>query len=75
MNILKLPKFTSSASSLRHIYNTLMGDIFSLKASNIDLSACAPIIVPIFEEKLPGKILSNTGDCWKYADFNLDEFT
>ena len=75
MNILKLPKPTSSASSVRHFYNTVMGDICSLKALNIDVSACAPIIVPILEEKLPGKILSSIVDCRKYADFDLDEFT
>ena len=66
---------TSSASSVRHFYNTVMGDICSLKALNINVSACAPIIVPILEEKLPGKILSSIVDCRKYADFDLDEFT
>ena len=75
MNILKLQKPTSSAFSLFHFYNTLLGDIWSLKALNIDVSACAPIIVPILEEKLPGKILSSIGDCWNYANFDLDEFT
>ena len=75
MNILKLPKPKSSASSLRQFYNTLMGDIRSLNALNIDVSACAPIIVPVIEEKLPGKILGSIGDCGKHADFDLDEFT
>ena len=75
MNILKLPKPTSIASSLRHFYNTLMGDIRSLKALNIDVSACAPIIVHIIEEKLPGKILSSIGDCGTDVDFKLDDFT
>ena len=75
MSILKLPKPTSIASSLRHFYNTLMGDIRSLRALNIDVSACAPIVVPIIEEKLPGKILSSIGDCGTDADFKLDKFT
>ena len=75
MNLLQLPKPTPIASSLRHFYNTVMGDIRSLKALNIDVSACAPIIVPIIEEKLPGKILSSIGDCGKDTDFNLDEVT
>ena len=73
MNILKLLKPTASASSLRHFYNALLGDIHS--ALNIDVSACAPIIVPLIEEKLPGKILSSIDDCGKYDDFDLDEFT
>ena len=75
MSILKLPKLTSSASSLRHFYNTLMCDIRSLKALNIDVSVCAPIIVPIIEEKILRKIQSSIGDCGKYADFDLYEFT
>ena len=75
MNILKLPKPTSITSSLCHFYNTLMGDIRSLKALNIDVSACAPIIIPIIEEKLPGKILSSIGDCRTDVDFKLDDFT
>ena len=62
MNILKLPKPTSIVSSLRHFYNIFMGDIRPLKALNIAISACAPIIAPIMEEKLPGKILSSIGD-------------
>ena len=56
-------------------YNTLMGDIRSLKALNIDVSACAPMIVPIVEEKLPGKILSSLCDCGTDVDFKLDDFT
>ena len=34
---------------LCHFYNTLMD---SLKALNIDVSACAPVIIPMMEEKL-----------------------
>ena len=73
MNLHKLPKPTPIASSLRHFYNTVMGDIRSLKALNIDVSACVPINVPIIEEKLPGKSLSSIGDCRKDTDFNLDK--
>ena len=75
MNILKLPKPTSFASSLHHFYNTIMGDIRTLTALNIDVSACSPIIVPIIEEKLPGRILSSIGDCRTDVDFKLDNFT
>ena len=75
MNILKLPKPTSITSSLRHFYTILMGDICSLKALNIDVSACAPIIVPIIEEKLPGKILSSIGDCRTDVEFKRNDFT
>ena len=74
LNILKLPKPTHIVSSLRHFYNTLMGDIRSLKALKIDVSACAPFIVPIIEEKLPGTILSALGDCGKDSQFDLDQF-
>ena len=69
------PKATSIASILRHFYSTLMGDICSLNPLNIDVSACAPIIIPIIEERLPGKILSSIGDCGTDADFRHDEFT
>ena len=50
LNLLKMPKPTLLASSLRHFYNALMGDIRSLESLNIDVAACAPFIVPIIED-------------------------
>ena len=74
-NILNTPKPTHSASSLREYYNSTMGDIRSLQALEIDISACAPFIVPIMEEKLPTKVRSSIGDCGEDKKFDLDLFT
>ena len=74
LNLLKMPKPTLLASSLRHFYNALMGDIRSLESLNIDVAACAPFIVPIIEDKLPGKVLSSIGDYGKEVSFNLKGF-
>ena len=74
LTVLKMPKPTLLASSLRHFYNALMGDIRSLESLNIDVAACAPFIVSIIEDKLPGKVLSSIGDCGKEVSFNLKGF-
>ena len=52
-----------------------MGDIRSLQALEIGISACAPFIVPIMEEKLPTKVRSSIGDCGEDKKFDLDLFT
>ena len=39
LNLLKMPRPTLVASSLRHFYNSLMGDIRSLESLNIDVAA------------------------------------
>ena len=74
-NILNMPKPIHSASSLRQFYNSIMGDIRSLEALEIDISACAPFIVPILEEKLQPKVRSSIGDCGEGKKFDLDLFT
>ena len=74
-NILKLPKPTQSASSLRQFYNSLMGDLRSLQALKIDVSACAPFIIPIIEDKLPGKVRGSLGDSGQGVQFDLKLFT
>ena len=51
-----------------------MGDIRSLESLNIDAAACLPFIVPIIEDKLPGKVLSSIGDCGKEVSFTLKGF-
>ena len=61
-NILRLPKPTQVPSSLRQLYNSLMGDTLSLEALDINVSACAPFIIPIIEEKLPGKVRSSLSE-------------
>ena len=75
LNILKLPKPTQSASSIRNFYNSLMGDIRSLQALKIDVPACAPFIIPIIEDKLPGKVRGSIGDSGKGVEFDLKSFT
>eukprot|EP00794_Sanderia_malayensis_P003895 gene3895-biopygen3329 len=55
MHLLRLPKATLVATNLRQFYNSLMGDIRSLNALGINVAACAPIIIPIIEDKLPVK--------------------
>ena len=47
---------TQASSSLRQFYSSVMGDIPSLEELGINVSACAPFIIPIIEDKLPGKI-------------------
>ena len=74
LNLLKMPKPTLVASSLRHFYNSLMGDIHLLESLNIDVAVCAPFIVPIIKDNLPGKVLSSIGDCGKQSSFSLDGF-
>ena len=61
-NILRLPKPTQAPSSLRQFYNFLMGDISLLEALGIIISACALFIIPIVEDKLPGKVKSSLCD-------------
>ena len=73
-NILKLPKPSQSPSSLKQIYNSLMGDLRSLETLRIDISACAPFIIPIIEEKLPGKVRSSIGDSGQGVHFALKPF-
>ena len=74
-NILRLPKPTQAPSSLRQFYNSLMGDIRSLEALGINVSACAPFIIPIIEDKLPGKVRSALGDSGQGVQFTLKPFT
>jgi len=74
-NVLKLPKPMQSASSLRQFYNSLMGDLRSLQALKIDVSACAPFIIPIIEDKLPGKVRGLLGDSVQGVQFDLKLFT
>ena len=74
MNLLKLAKPSPVAANLRQFYNSFMADIRSLEALSIDVSACAPFIVPILEEKLPGKIRSSIGDCGVESNFDLKRF-
>ena len=74
-NILRLPKPTQSASNLRQFYNSLMGDLRSLEGLKIDVSACAPFIIPIIEDKLPGKVRGSIGDAGKGTKFDLTLFT
>ena len=74
-NILRLPKPTQSASNLRQFYNSLMGDLRSLEGLKIDVSACAPFIIPIIEDKLPGKVRGSIGDAGQGTKFDLTLFT
>ena len=74
LSLLKLPRPTLVVSSLRHFYNSMMGDLRSLESLNIDIAACAPFIVPILEDKLPGQVLSHIGDCGKQSTFSLNGF-
>eukprot|EP00794_Sanderia_malayensis_P018328 gene18328-biopygen12271 len=74
-NILKMTKPTQSAISLRQFYNAVMGDIRSLEALKINVSACAPFIIPILEDKLPGKVRSAIGDSGQGVNFLLKQFT
>ena len=75
MTLLKMPKPTLLATSLRQFYNAVMGDIRSLEALKGDVTACAPIIVRILEGKLPGKVRSTIEDCGKGTKFSLTLFT
>ena len=52
-----------------------MGDLRSLEALGIDISVCAPFIIPIVEEKLPGKVRSSIGDSGQGVHFALKPFT
>ena len=52
-----------------------MGDIRSLQALKIDVPACAPFIIPIIEDKLPGKVRGSIGDSGKGVEFDLKSFT
>ena len=52
-----------------------MGDVRSLEALGIDISVCAPFIIPIVEEKLPGKVRSSIGDPGQGVYFALKPFT
>ena len=74
LNLLKMQRPTLVASSLRHFYNSMMGDLRSLESLKIDIAACAPFIVPIMENKLPGKVLSSIGDYDKQSTFSLNGF-
>ena len=74
LNLLKMPRQTLVASSLRHFDNSMMGDIRSLESLNIDIAAYAPFTVPIIEDKLPGKVLSSICDCGKQSTFSLNGF-
>ena len=69
-----MPKLIPVASSLRHFYNSIMGDIRSLESLEIDVVACAPFLVPIIEDKLPFKVLSSIGDCGRQCSFDLKGF-
>ena len=44
------------------------------EALGINISACAPFIIPIIEEKLPGKARSYIGDCGRDVNFDLQSF-
>ena len=48
-----------------------MGDLRSLEALRIDISACASFIIPIIEEKLPEKV-SSIGDSGQGVHFALE---
>ena len=74
-NILKLPKPTQSASSLRQFYNSLMGNLCSLQALKVDVSACVPFVIHIIEDKLPGKVRGSLGDSGQGVQFDLKLFT
>ena len=74
MNLLKIPKPTPFAASIRQFYNSVMGDIRSLEALNVNIAAFAPFIIPIIEEKLPVKACSAIGDCGEEFYFNLQLF-
>ena len=58
LNLPKMPRLTLVASSLRHFYNSMTGDLRSLESLKIDVAACAPFIVPIIKDKLPCKVFS-----------------
>ena len=66
-----MAKPTQSASSLRQFHNSLMGDIQLLEALSINVSACAPFIIPIIEDKLPAKVRSAIGDSSQGIHFVL----
>ena len=44
LNLLRMPRPTLAANSLRHFHNFMMGDIHSLESLNIDVAACAPFM-------------------------------
>ena len=67
-------KPTLFAASILQFYNSVMGDIRSLEALNVNVAACAPFIIPIIEEKLPVKAQSAIGDCGEESFFNLQLF-
>ena len=75
MNLVQMPQPTLLATSLRHLYNAIMGDISSLEALKVDVTTCAPIIVPILKDRLPVKVHSMIGDCGKDTNFSLKLFT
>ena len=64
-----------SASSLRQFYNSLMGDLRSLQALKIDISSCAPFIILIIKDKLPGKVRGLLGDSGQGIQCDLTLFT
>ena len=45
------------------------------RSTPIDISACAPFIIPIIEVKLPGKVRSSIGDSGQGVHFALKLFT
>ena len=69
-NILKLPKPTKPASSLKQFCNSLMY-LRSLYKLKINVSAWAPFIIPIIEDKLPGKIRGSIGGSGHGVQFDL----
>ena len=51
-----------------------MGDIHSLQALKIDVPASS-FIIPIIEDKLPGKVRGSIRDSGKDVEFDLKSFT
>ena len=49
----------------------MIGDLHSLDSLTSDITACALFIVPIMEDKLPGKVLSSIGECGEQSTFSL----
>ena len=63
-----------SGSSLRTLYNAIMTDVRSLESLDVDTVACAPILVPLLEEKLPSCVKGNMAELDKVDKFKLKDF-
>ena len=74
LRLAHLSKPELSGPSLRNYYNAIMTDLRSLATLKVDTNACASILVPLLEEKLPGRIRGNISEIDREDTFKLATF-